>query len=174
MIYLNTIEAIIESIYLEDSLSGKLGECKVFINPADIKYLTGRVAIISTPQYPADKIKTLLDNGCKVLSRVKCDIEGVEFQPYIMRLNYGIMWNGKTTTDGSDLLGRGMAEYTSGILYFPKIYDPDLCVSDSDGNLTSYGWALQQVGVNIKPDTPFCNLDLLKTGKIGLKNKREH
>ena len=40
MIYLEGLESIIESIYLNDGLSDRVGECKVLVNPENPKYLT--------------------------------------------------------------------------------------------------------------------------------------
>jgi len=171
MIFLNNLEAVIESIYLEDTLSGKIGECNVFVNPESIKYITSKTVIISIPGYDEDKIKTLISNGCKIVSRVFYDNPDIEVQPYILRLNNNIMWNGKTiySYGGSrNLIDSGLAEYSGDSLYFPKIYDPSAETMDAFGNLTSIGWALQQVGVNIKTNTCFTNLDIIKTGKVVL------
>ena len=41
----------------------------------------------------------------------------------------------------------------------------EIIVMDSEGNLTSIGWAMQQVGLNIRTDTIFKDLDILKTKK---------
>lgn len=174
MIYLSSLESIIESVYLEDSLSGKIGECNVFVNPENIRYLTSKTVIITIPDYDLDKIKTLLDNGCKIISRVYYDIPEIELSPYILRLNYGIMWNGKIIREDyrgtRSLIDTSDVTYDSDTetLYFPQIYNESAIVKDNWGNLTSLGWALQQVGVNIKEDTPFVNLDIIKTGKVVL------
>ena len=170
MIYLEGVESIIESVYLNDNLSDRVGECKVLVNPQNIKYLTGRTVIITgNKDYSEEKISKLVENGCKVISRVFIDNPLVEVQPYILRLCFNIMWNGRSINNClsiSDLLDSGDISFNSGILYFPKIYDPTLQVKDEYGNLNCLGWALQQVGVNINEDTPFVNLDILKTGKI--------
>ena len=83
------------------------------------------------------------------------------------------MWNGEILTQFSgtrSLIDSGNVRYDdeTGRLYFPKIYDPEIDIVDAYGNLTSLGWALQQVGINIKTDTAFTKLDLMKTGKIVL------
>ena len=174
MIYLNSLEAIIESVYLEDSLSGKIGECNVFVNPDNIKYITSKTIIISIPDYDTEKIKELLGNGCKIISRVYYDMPEIEISPYILRVNFGMMWNGKVIKEsyqGSrNLIDTNSVEYDSEseTLYFPQIYNPAIVATDRWDNLTSMGWALQQVGVNVKTDTPFINLDILKTGKMVL------
>ncbi len=172
MIYLEGLESIIESVYLNDRLSDKIGECKVLVNPGNIKYLTGRTIILTgNKEYPEEKISKLYDNGCKIISRTYTSNPKIEVQPYILRLSFGIMWNGRiinTCLDTSDLLDSEDIVYKSGVLYFPKIYDPTISICDSYGNLNCIGWALQQVGMNIKTDTPFVNLDILKTGKIFL------
>jgi hypothetical protein len=174
MIYLSSLEAIIESIYLEDSLSGKIGECNVFVNPDNVKYITSKTIIISVPDYDVEKIKELLRNGCKIISRVYYDMPEIEISPYILRVNFGMMWNGKIIKDsyqGSrNLIDTNSVEYNNELetLYFPQIYSSDIKATDQFGNLTSLGWALQQVGVNVKTNTPFVNLDILKTGKVEL------
>jgi len=174
MIYLSSLEAIIESIYLEDSLSGKIGECNVFVNPDNVKYITSKTIIISVPDYDVEKIKELLENGCKVISRVYYDLPEIEINPYILRVNFGMMWNGKIIKEsyqGSrNLIDTDSVKYDNETetLYFPQIYNPAVKATDQFENLTSLGWALQQVGVNVKTDTPFINLDILKTGKIEL------
>ena len=174
MIYLSSLGAIIESIYLEDSLSGKVGECNVFVNPDNVKYIVSKTIILSTPNYDPEKIKILKDNGCKIISRVCYDIDGIEMSPYILRINFGIMWNGKiikeSYQDENVLIDSGDVLYDSEneTLYFPQIYNEKVISTDPYGNLTGMGWALQQVGVNIKTDTPFTNLDILKTGKVVL------
>lgn len=170
MIYLEGLESIIESIYLNDGLSDRVGECKVLVNPENPKYLTGRTIILTgNKEYPEEKISRLLENGCKIISRTFINHPLIEVQPYILRLCFDIMWNGriiKECLDVSDLLNSDDITYKSGTLYFPKIYDKKISTMDEYGNLNCIGWALQQVGVNVKTETPFINLDVLKTGKI--------
>lgn len=171
MIYLEGIESLIESIYLEDNISDQPGECNVFVNPDNIKYLTGKTVILNKMEYPEDKIDQLSRNGCKIISRTYREHPNVEIQPYILRLNFGIMWNGKVVTEFHDLSGLllGKAcEYQEDVLYFPKIFGSDVVPIDKYGNLNCLGWAMQQVGVNVKDDTPFVNLDIVKTGKLML------
>ena len=68
MIYLEGLESVIESVYLNDPVSDKVGECKVLVNPENIKYLTGRTIILTgNKPYPEEKITKLLDNGCKII-----------------------------------------------------------------------------------------------------------
>lgn len=174
MIYFNGLESVIESVYLTDDLDNKIGGCDVFINPDNVKYLTGKVVIINSVSYPDSNIDILSSNGCHIISRTFRDREDVEVQPYILRLNFEVMWNGIVLEDLGDteldtLLDKDICKYDilSGILYFPKIYEVGRYkTSDTYGNLTALGWALQQVGINIKKSTVFENLDILKTGKI--------
>lgn len=172
MIYLEGLESIIESVYLNDHLSEKTGECKVFVNPDNIKYLTSRTIILTgNKPYPQEKIEQLFSNGCKIISRTFIDDPRIEVQPYILRICFKVMWNGKTVTDCpdiTDLLDSEDIVYRSGYLYFPRIYDPRVKCKDEYGNLSCFGWALQQVGINIKEDTPFVDLDIIKTGKVVL------
>lgn len=172
MIYLEGLESIIESVYLNDLTSEKMGECKVFVNPENIKYLTGRTVILTgNKSYPQEKIEQLFSNGCKIISRTFVDDPRIEVQPYILRICFKVMWNGKTVTncpDITDLFDSDDIVYRSGVLYFPKIYDTRIKYYDEYKNLTCLGWASQQVGVNLKEDTPFVDLDVIKTGKIVL------
>lgn len=171
MIYLEGLSSIIECIYLGDSLNNRSNSCDVYINPEAVKYLTGRTIVINTTDYPEDKIDTLVRNGCHVISRVYIDNPDIEVRPYILKLNFDIQWNGKVITTPrtiNSIFEEGNCEFDidNYILYFPKIKNPEIAVTDKYGNLTALGWALQQVGENIKSDSPFCNQDLIKTEKI--------
>lgn len=170
MIYFEGLDSIIECIYLNETLSEKIGSCNVLVNPENIKYLIGRTIIINDCSYPEENIRTLLDNRCKVISRIYTDNPEVDVQPYITRPNFYIMWNGRTLQNLSDISwdnGECSFDLKDYILYFPKISDiKDPRIVDSYGNLSAYGWALHQVGVNLDAKTPYVNLDILKTKKI--------
>lgn len=174
MIYLEGLESIVECIYLNEELDNKVSSCDVFVNPENIKYLTGKTIIINVENYSRDNIDTLLKNGCRVISRTYSDQEGVEVRPYILRVNSNIQWNGRVIKDFenfTDLLSEtndcefSIDDY---ILYFPKIESVksgDRRAMDSYGNLTGLGWALQQVGINLVSGA-FTDLDIVKTKKI--------
>ena len=172
MIYLSGLDSIVEAIYLDESLDNRSGNCNIFVNPDNIGYLIGKTIIINTLDYPSEKIETLIRNNCKIISRVSCSISGVEFCPYILRINSGIIWNGVELLEfpkrglsellDANLCSFSLSDYT---LYFPKIFT-ETNVKDVDDNLTFLGWVLQQVGINIIKNTPFINLDLIKTKKI--------
>lgn len=171
MIYFSGLDSIIESIYLSDELDNRVGSCEVFINPDNVKYIIGKTVIISVCDYPSEKIDILSKNGCHIISRVYSSREDVEVQPYIMRLNFSIMWNGRSlnSCDSLDsLLDNDNCTYDldNNTLYFPKIISPILKTKDEYENLTVLGWVLQQIGINIKQSTVFENLDIIKTGKV--------
>lgn len=177
MIFFEGLHSIIECIYLNDTLSDKIGSCNVFINPENIKYLTGRTVIVNDYSYPIENIEQLIDNNCKVISRIYSDVDGVDVQPYITRINFNVMWNGRILNELEDLekdevweQGGCSFSLEDYILYFPKIkiLDNDPRIIDSYGNLSALGWALHQVGINLDEKTPFSNLDILKTKKINL------
>lgn len=170
MIYLEGLNSIIESIYLSDGISNKTSNCDIYVNPENVKYLTGKTVIINTINYPIENVDTLIKNRCHIISRVFIDNQNVEIRPYILRVCFNIMWNGKTVLHTETLDGLVEDDYcdfdlTTSTLYFPKLvmYENEC---DNLGNLTALGWALQQVGVNIKTDTKFINLDIIKTRKI--------
>lgn len=169
MIYLEGLNSIIECVYLGESLNNRSNTCDVYVNPEAIKYLTGKTIIVNDLAYPQDKIDTLVKNGCKVISRIYSDRPGVEVRPYILKLCFSVMWNGRTLEKYNSL----NSIFTEGYcdfdieeykLYFPKLktYSGEM---DQYGNLTALGWVLQQVGVNIRTDTPFIDQDIVKTEK---------
>lgn len=170
MIYLNGIESIIESIYLDEPLGKRSSSCNIFVNPDKVDYLAGKIIIINQSNYPAENLERLKLYGCDIITRVQ--IPGYDFQPYILRICNKIMWNGReigSNIDLQDLLAKDYCTYSEEdhTLYFPKVHvKDDMPVSDQYGNLTSFGWAFQQVGINIKTDTVFKNLDIIKSQKV--------
>jgi hypothetical protein len=77
MIFLNGIESIIESTYLNETISTKISSCNIFVNPKNIKFLARKTVIINIVDYPEECIQQLLNNECKVISRVKYDIKAI-------------------------------------------------------------------------------------------------
>ena len=73
VVHFNGLDSIIESIYLEDRLGSRIGDCNVFVNPENIKYLVGKLVIINSLSYPTENIQELVDNGNKVVSRIRTD-----------------------------------------------------------------------------------------------------
>jgi len=172
MIFLNGIESIIESTYLNETISTKIGSCNIFVNPKNIKFLARKTVIINIVDYPEEYIQQLLNNECKIISRVKYDIKGINFEPYILKINSNIFWNGdiiEQPEEINDILEDDLCSYDMdrNILRFPKLIDTK-DIKDNENNLSCIGWTLQQVGINIVLDTPFINLDIIKTGKIVL------
>lgn len=171
------LPAIVECIYLKDELRVTDGTSDIIVNPQKLKYLTGKTVIINTIDYPLENINQLISNNCKIISRINLNDDRIIFQPYIMRICYDVMWNGdildkyppEVSVDSilsgeSDFCRLKLPDYK---LFFPKIkkVNWDYC-KDSYGNITWLGWILHQVGVNVKDDTEFKDLDVVKTGKI--------
>jgi hypothetical protein len=71
VIHFNGLDSIIESIYLEDRLGSRIGDCNVFVNPENTKYLVGKLVIINSLSYPLELVSDLVDNGNSVISRIK-------------------------------------------------------------------------------------------------------
>lgn len=170
MIFINGIESIIESTYLNEIISTKISSCNIFVNPKNIKFLARKIVIINITNYQEEYIKQLLDNECKVISRVKYDFKDVEFEPYILKINSNVFWNGDTIKQPeelNDILEDDLCYYdiNNNILRFPKLTDLKNVI-DKEGNLSCIGWTMQQIGINLKTNTPFVNLDILKTKKI--------
>lgn len=189
MIYFSGLDSIIESLYLDERLGDKLGSCKIFINPVNISYLTGKVIIINKLRYPQTYVAELINNGNKVISRVFTDNNKVDFEPYILRPIFNLVWGGDevmvTEEDIREIENNNNDKLTEKLLdrilescsyisdrnklFFPKLIGKGVkkIATDDKGNLTAIGYSLQQVGVNIiKADTPFLDMDILKTKKL--------
>lgn len=172
MIYLEGLNSIIESIYLGEELSNKVGNCDIFVNPENVKYLIGKIVIINISEYPGELIKQLIENRCKVISRVFIDNPEIEIRPYILRICPQVIWNGRVIKEPmtlDNILECGYCEFDTDEfkLYFPKFYScTNIAPEDDYGNLSSLGWVLHQSGINIKKDTPLLDLDVIKTRKI--------
>ena len=146
MIYFEGLESIAESIYLDENLDNRSGNCNIFVNPENIGYLVGKTIIINTLNYPESKIQKLLENRCKIISRVKINDERIEFCPYILRVCMGISWNGidldefprlgLSTLFEEELCSFSTSDY---VLHFPRI-SSRTNTNDEDGNLTALGW----------------------------------
>lgn len=175
--YSNSLDAVIESIYLGEGLEDSLGRCNIIVNPVNLNYMSGKIAIINDYNYSWNSVSQLVETGSKVISRVHTNIPGVNYQPYILRVNQRIRWNGeildlrgkkyKTQEILSLLCGEDQKfkyDVEKQELYFPKILT-ETGTKDSLGDLSCLGWALQQVGINIKTDTKFTDLDVVKTMK---------
>jgi len=175
MIYFEGLYSIIECTYIKDSIGNKSGECDIFVNPASPYYIAGKLVIINRPDYSSESLKILVQNSNRIISRVIIPpgFPEISFQPYILRVDMDIMWNGreyrKNEFKVDELLDSGWWDFSmeSYTLYFPKIYTPGIQVKDPPGNLTALGYASQQVGINVREDTIFTNLDLVKCKKLG-------
>lgn len=165
MVYFSDLNSVIESIYLSENICDKIGSCNIFVNPDNITYLVRKVVIINKLDYPDKNIDSLLKNNCEIISRIKLNRDDVKFHPYIIYPNFSIIWNGDTVDLMSDVITNCNFDIENMKLYFPKIKVDTMRV-DEEGNLTALGWALQQVGINIKKDTPFVDLDVIKTKKL--------
>ena len=173
MIYFDGLESVGECLYLSETLDNRSGNCNIYINPDSTSYIVGKVVIINRLGYSVDKIRQLISQNCKVISRIPLSekVEGLEIAPYILRINPSVMWNGRDIErvpkgGFQEMMEEGLCNFSVDdyVLYFPRIYQGEF--SDSAGNLTILGWLCQQVGVNIVKNTPFINLDLIKTKKI--------
>ena len=173
----NTLYSIIESIYLEEGFSNHLSKSSILVCPENIKYVINKTIIINNTEYSMEYISGLLDNGCTIISRIDLDDSRVIFQPYIIRPDFGIMWNGMTLdaqglTKSSEIIKEledkiilDTSEKTYK-LYFPKIKGlSNELLYDNRSNLTALGWLMHQVGINTC-DSKFTDLDLLKTRKL--------
>lgn len=172
MIYFNGLDSIIESTYLREPLGENIKESGIFVNPTNITYLTGKSVVITDPSYSLSAISTLLKHRNTVISRVALEgnIEGVIHNPYIIRPEWGMIWNGEVieeqVNDQGEILEHVTFSPESMTCYFPKLLKTSIPVIDGRGNLTGIGWALHQVGLEISPLSAFQDLDVLKTMKM--------
>ena len=185
MIYFDTdFSSIIESIYLNERISSSLSRSNVIVNPIRLDYLFGKTIVINDPDYNWSNATILSQQRCKIISRLDVSFPNVDVNPYIIRINTNIMWNGEeldlsdknmsmsdifnylVSDDENDYSGpRFRYNENKCCLYFPKLkIKGSESIKDLSGNLTALGWALHQVGVN--QVDKFINMDLLKTKKI--------
>lgn len=175
MIYFNGLCSIIESTYLREQVGDGIKDSTIFVNPENITYLAGKTVIITDPSYPFSALSTLLKHRNIVISRVALEEgtgEGIIYNPYIIRPEWGMMWNGevidKQVNTFEEILDH--ITYSSETLtcYFPKLLKTSIPLTDGRGNLTGIGWALHQVGLEISPLSAFQDLDVVKTKKMQL------
>jgi hypothetical protein len=173
------LDSFIEATYLGVPVASKGIERYIYVNPMSFRYLFGKVVIINDPTYPQENIDWMARNGIKIISRLStfssCDIE-----PYLMRIEFKTMWNGDVLkySEGQKYSDLFELMKTSGEIeatdtgkpmkiFLPKILNiPDEMLFDEEKNLTCLGWAMHQVGVNVRSDIIYQDLDVLKTKKV--------
>lgn len=174
----NGIDSFLEAAYLGIPVSARGEERFIYVNPTAYHYLHGNVVIISNPDYPKERIEWLLKEEIKVIFRNVNEFSKPD--PYILRIEFGVMWNGDILKCPEGLSFSEVLEFLkkccevdpvdTGIpmrVFLPKIYEiPKNYLLDSDGNLTILGWAMHQVGINMGSQFPYQDLDLYKTGKM--------
>lgn len=174
----NGIDSFLEATYLGVPVSARGEERFIYVNPSAYHYLHGNVVIITNPDYPKETIKWLLKEGIKVIFRNTNEFSDPD--PYILRIEFGIMWNGDilscpkgaSFTEVLNFLKKNceVEPVNTGLpmkMFVPKIYEiPKEYLLDTSGNLTILGWAMHQVGINMGNQFVYQDLDLYKTGKI--------
>lgn len=175
MILLDTLESLLEGIYLGEGFADKVGQANILVNPTShLEYIIGKTIIINMPGYNPSFLKILQSNRNNIISRVyRKDIS--QYNPYITRVNFGIMWNGRIMKaekrnvldwlweiNGFDVDNPGEPK----AVYFPKVIDvKNNILYDEKNHLTCLGWVLHQVGMNLDKNTRFFDLDVIKTKK---------
>lgn len=186
MIFKNSLASILEAIYLKEPITSKFGKAGIAVNPMNLDYILGRIIIFNLPGIPENIVREAVEHSKTVISRVKFgnpDLDKrVNFQPYIMRIDSDVMWDGtafpcpdeiKETQEVLDMFGdirdfpeSEIPECTPEIS-IPKItHIRESLVHDCDGNLTCLGWALHQVGVNCGESSKYQDMDVIKTWKV--------
>lgn len=161
------LASITEGLYLGIEFTDNHKDFDIVVNPKNITYIIGKTVIINTFSYPKKNIEGLLQNRCRVISRVWIDDERILYDPYKVRINMGIMWNGEVieTLGEENLVESGVYfSMDSGVLFFPKIraYRDRLGVK---GEANYLGYLLHQVGQCIFKDCPYQDLDIIKAKK---------
>lgn len=177
MIFADSLEALIESVYLGEKITTKRGSNPIYINPGEKNdYIVGKT-IILTKEVGKNIIGNLKSNMNTIISRVF--YPGTIYSPYITRINLKIQWNGLTIDYPKDILDpfkwiidedltfTRIVDDKIEYIGFPKILGIDEnFLYDTEKNLTLLGWVLHQVGVNLDKKTKYQDLDVLKTKKI--------
>lgn len=151
MIKLDGVPSILEGIYLGETLTPKLQDITVEVNPVLLRHVTRKTVVINQRDYqiPGD-----LGYGNILITRVK-EVKGAIYQPYLPRILKGIQWNGMIVSSEAEALK--VYYYDHGTLYFPKIRGYTCDKLDLDW----LGYIQYQIGYNFY-DSPFRDLDLLK------------
>ena len=179
------VDSFIEAAYLNSPVVTKGPERFIHINPVNYRYLIGNIVIISNPTYNKEIIKWMIGNGVKVISRIEFpEIENLSVEPYIPRIEFKVMWNGDTIQLDRD--DYGYDEIINILTQSSEVEDPDTgepmrvflpkimgikeeYLYDYNKNMTGLGWGMYQVGINVRKDLKYQDLDLYKTKKIMLK-----
>lgn len=151
MIRLDGIPSILEGIYLGETLTHKLQEITVEVNPVLLRHVTRKTVIINQRDY---QIPSDLGYGNTIITRTR-DVKGAIYQPYLPRILKGVQWNGMIVNSEEEAFKA--CYYDHGILYFPKIRGYTCDRPDLDW----LGYIQYQIGYNFY-DSPFRDLDLLK------------
>lgn len=177
MIFADSLEALLESIYLEDRITTMRSGNPIYVNPGEKNdYIVGKT-IVLTKEYGKDIIGNLRSNMNTIISRVF--YPGTIYSPYITRVNFKIQWNGLTVDYPSsvsdpfkwmkeeELTTVRVTDDIVDYIGFPKIIGiGENLLYDSEKNITLLGWALHQVGINVDKKSKYQDLDIIKTRKI--------
>lgn len=168
MIYYDgDLGSIIESVYLREDLDEHLSVSGIVVNPANPQYIFCKTVVLNDPTYLHAHI--LSEHGCRVLSRIE-GMEGTEYQPYIIRPDLMLQWNGEVlefdekkgyTEICKEVLEEHIRLGEDGRLYFPKILSSTIPLG------SALSWALHQVGIQYFSGR-YQDLDVLKTCKKGV------
>lgn len=162
MILYSGLDSIIESLYLDDDLTESVRDCSIVVNPDEklSRYLMGRLIIINHKNYSVDLIRKLKDDN-KVITRIDFSIRGVLFDPYILRINDNIRLSGEFIDYIDESCYNDVDfRFDGKVLYYPSPESYEDYVYN--GNLTSLGYLLYQIGYNLIDNSIFKNLDVIK------------
>ena len=71
MILLDTLESLLEGIYLGEGFADKVGQANILVNPTShLEYIIGKTIIINMPGYNPSFLKILQSNRNNIISRV--------------------------------------------------------------------------------------------------------
>lgn len=162
--------SLVESVYLGIPYTDNQRNYNIIVNPSRITYLIGKTVIINKFSYPREYLEVLKQNRNTIISRIWLGdslMGGIDFDPYLPRLNMCVSWNGETL----DTLGEENIEMNnpiyysmdSDVLFFPKVKR----YKDGPGEKGEYnfiGYLLYQTGLNLY-ESEFRNLDIIKCKK---------
>lgn len=155
------LDSITESLYLDVPMTENIRAYNIIVNPENPTYIIRKTVIINSHEYPVKNIPKLLENECRIISRIYLgERDDIEYCPYFLRLIPEIVWNGEIE-DISDIFSSW--SYYSGNLHFPKTNSKEIW-KGKRGESDFLGFLLHQVGVHVFPG-PYQDLDLVKINK---------
>ena len=144
--------SILEALYLEEELTSKVHGVTIEVNPAGLKWLSGKTIIINDRNYTVTSERGY---GNTLITRVRSNWPGTRYVPYLARPIPAVRWSGQEFESRSQVIDE--IRFDGSWLYVPK----HLGYTCDEPDLDWYGYLQFQIGYNHYPG-PIRDLGILK------------